>query len=72
MSISKFISDPKQIPKMLLLVLVLVGSCVSTYYLFAFKVDKFGLYYRDSDQFNLSIGVGILVIAWFVKNWKKL
>jgi hypothetical protein len=72
MSIDAFLKDSNQIHKLISTVLFVVGGSVSSYYLTAFRVDKFGLYYKDADQLGLSIGIGILIFAWFVKNWKKL
>ena len=72
MSIDAFLKDSNQIHKLISTILFIVGGSVSSYYLTAFRVDKYGLYYKDGDQLGLSIGVGILIFAWFVKNWKKL
>jgi len=54
------------------MLIYITGGTITSYYLFSFKVDKFGLYFRDSDQLGLSIGVGILIFGWFLKNWKNL
>ncbi|MDH5356324.1 MAG: hypothetical protein OEY09_17915 [Gammaproteobacteria bacterium] len=72
MSIDAFIKDSSQVRKLVLMLIYITGGTITSYYLFSFKVDKFGLYFRDSDQLGLSIGVGILIFGWFLKNWKNL
>lgn len=72
MSIDKFIKDPAQIARLIITTLFTSGSALVTYNLFAFRVDKFGFYYKDDAQFWLAIGVGTVVLGWLVKNWKKI
>ncbi|MDH5434081.1 MAG: hypothetical protein OEY19_09055 [Gammaproteobacteria bacterium] len=64
--------DQGLVNKLVFSVVLVIGVCMTTYYLFAIKVDKFGHYYKDEDQFSLAIGVGLLVVAWLMRNWKKL
>ena len=63
MSIDAFFKDSKQIQKLIVTALFIIGASITSYYLVAFKVDKYGLYYRDADQLWLSIGVAILVLG---------
>ena len=72
MSLDTFFKDAKQIHKMIVTALYIIGGSITCYYLFAFKVDKFGLYYKDDDQLWLAVGVAVLILGWFVKNWKKI
>ena len=72
MSLDAFFKDAKQIHRLIVTILYIIGGSISSYYLVAFKVDKYGLYYKDADQFWLAIGIGILILGWFVKNWKKI
>ena len=72
MSLDAFFKDSKQIHKLIVTALFIIGGSLTSYYLVAFKVDKYGLYYRDDDQLWLSIGIGILILGWFVRNWKKI
>lgn len=72
MSIDAFLKDSNQIRKLIMTALFVTGGSVTSFYLFSFKVDKFGFYYRDGDQLGLSIGVGILIFGWLLKNWNKL
>jgi hypothetical protein len=72
MSLDAFFKDAKQIHRLIVMFLYIIGGSISSYYLFAFKVDKYGLYYKDGDQLWLAIGIGILILGWFVKNWKKI
>lgn len=72
MSIDAFFKNPKQYHKLMVTALFIIGGSISSYYLFAFKVDKYGLYYRDADQLWLSVGIGVLVLGWFIKNWKNI
>jgi len=72
MSLDAFFKDAKQIHRLIVTILYIIGGSISSYYLVAFKVDKYGLYYKDADQLWLAIGIGILILGWFVKNWKKI
>ena len=72
MSLDAFFKDSKQIHKLIVTALFIIGGSVTSYYLVAFRVDKFGLYYKDADQLWLSIGVAILVLGWSIKNWKNM
>ena len=71
MSIDAFLKDSSQIHTLISPVLFVIGGSVSSYYLVASRVDKFGFYYRDADQLGLAIGVGFLILGWFIKNWKN-
>lgn len=72
MTVQAFIKDQQQILRMLVTALFVSGIAITSYYLFAFRVDKYGMYYKDADQLGLSIGVGIVVLGWFIRNWKKI
>jgi len=52
--------------------LYIVGSMLAAYHITAFKSDKYGVYYQDDNQLWLAIGVGLIVIGWIVRNWKKI
>jgi len=52
-------------------VLSISGAAIAAYYITAFKTDKFGLYFRDDDQFWFAVGVALMVTAWAIRNWKK-
>ena len=67
-----FIKDPKQILRIITATLFTTGSALTTYNLFAFRVDKYGFYFKDADQFWLAIGVGMLLFGWIIKNWKSI
>ena len=71
MSFKTFFTDLQQIRRIIVTALYTVGSAVAVYHLFAFKGDKFGIYYRDGDQYWLAFGVGMLVLGYFIKNWNK-
>ncbi|MFW2374551.1 MAG: hypothetical protein ACN4GM_15605 [Gammaproteobacteria bacterium] len=71
MSFMTFIKDPQQIKRIIFTALFTVGSAITAYSVFAFKGDKFGIYYRDDDQFWLAIGVAMMVLSWAIKNWKS-
>lgn len=72
MSFTTFIQDMQQIKRIIVTALYTAGSYITAYHVFAFKGDKFGIYYRDGDQNWLAIGVGMLVLGWFIKNWKSV
>ena len=72
MSLDAFFKDPKQIYRLIVTALYIAGGSIASYYQVSFRVDKFGLYYKDADQMGLAIGVGILIFAWFLRNWKKI
>lgn len=72
MSLDAFFKDAKQIHKLIFTALYIIGGSITCYYMVAFKVDKYGLYYKDEDQLWLSIGVAILILGWSIKNWKKM
>lgn len=71
MPFTTFIQDLKQITRIIVTTLFTLGSSIAAYHLFAFKGDKFGIYYRDGDQYWLAFGVGMVVLGWFIKNWKS-
>jgi len=71
MSFMTFIQDMQQIKRIIVATLVTLGSTIAAYHLFAFKGDKYGIYYRDPDQYWLAFGVGMVVLGWFIKNWKS-
>ena len=52
-------------------ILYVIGASLAAYHLTAFKTDKFGLYFKDGDQLWFAIGVGMIVIGWTIRNWKK-
>jgi len=52
--------------------LYLIGSMLAAYHVTAFKTDKFGLYYHDDNQLWLAVGVGLVIVGWIVRNWKKI
>lgn len=72
MTVKAFLTDQQQIIRMLVTALFVFGLAITSYYLFAFRVDKFGMYYKDADQLGLSIGVAIVALGWFIRNWKKI
>ncbi len=72
MTVKTFFTDQQQLLRLLVTALFVFGAAITSYHLFAFRVDKFGMYYKDADQLGLSIGVGIVVLGWFVRNWKKI
>lgn len=49
-----------------------VGASLIIYNLSAIKVDKFGYFFKDSNQLWLAIGVGIVTVGLTIKNWNKL
>ena len=53
-------------------VLYIIGMAIAAYHLTAFKSDRFGLYFKDGDQLWFAIGVGMVVIGWVIRNWKRL
>lgn len=57
--------------KALYSVLFVLGTSLITYNLFAVKVDKFGYYFKDTNQVWLAVGVGVFVAGLMVKNWNK-
>ena len=69
MSFATFISDVKQVKRLIVGALYTIGAPIAVYHLFAFKGDKFGIYYRDNDQYWLAVGVTMLVIGWIIRNW---
>lgn len=52
--------------------LYLAGSMLAAYHITAFKTDKFGLYYHDDNQLWFAIGVGLIMIGWIIRSWKKI
>ncbi len=45
MSLDAFFKDAKQIHKLIFTALYIIGGSITCYYMVAFKVDKYGLYY---------------------------
>jgi len=54
------------------IVLIMVGTVFAVFNLSAFKVDQYGLYYVDANQYWLAFGVGLLALNWIIRNWKTL
>jgi|GEM_PF-1601252 len=48
------------------------GTMLTVFNLSSFKGDKFGLYFKDGNQFWLSLGATLIVAGWLTRNWKKL
>lgn len=64
----------KDAPKIMYVVFNLVGAGLLVFNLLAFKASqKFGsIWYQDENQAWVMIGVLLIMLAYFVKNWKKL
>lgn len=60
------------IKRMVISILFVSGTMLFLYNVTAFRVDKFGLYYKDGNQLWLAIGATLLVVGWLIRNWKKL
>ena len=50
----------------------LAGSMLAAFHITAFKTDKYGLYYHDDNQLWLAVGVGLVIVGWTIRNWKKI
>jgi len=72
MTFKKFIQDPSQVMKMIITLLFTIGSAFTTFNLFAFRGDQYGFYYKDANQYWLATGIILLVLGWFIRNWKKI
>ena len=53
-------------------VLYILGTILAAYNITAFKSDRFGLYFKDDNQLWFAIGAGLIVLAWVIRNWKKM
>lgn len=64
----------KEGPKVVYVVLNLVGAGLLSFNLLAFKTTKaYGsFWYEDENQVWAMIGVLLIMVAYYVKNWKKL
>ena len=64
----------KEAPKLIYVILNLVGAGLLTFNLLAIKSSKaYGsFWYPDENQVWAMIGVLLIMIAYYVKNWKKL
>ena len=53
-------------------VLYVLGYALTVYNLFAFKLTKAGsIYYNDTNQLWLALGVGMIASAYIIRNWNK-
>lgn len=64
----------KEGPKLLFVVLNLVGAGLLSFNLLAFKSAKaYGAFwYEDENQTWAMVGVLLIMVGYYVKNWKKL
>ncbi len=58
--------------KALTVLLYIAGTMLSVFNILAFTADKYGLYYRDENQWWAAIGISMLLVVWIMQNWKKL
>lgn len=52
--------------------LYLLGTMLCAFNLLAFTADKYGLYYKDENQWWFATGAAFLLVAWLYRNWQKL
>lgn len=64
----------KDAPKLLYVILNLVGAGLFTFNLLAFKSSQtYGsIWYKDINQTWAMVGVLLIITAYFIKNWKNL
>jgi hypothetical protein len=60
--------------KIIYVILMMAGTGLTVFNLLAFKSSKnYGaIWYQDHNQTWAMIGVLMILLAYFVKNWKKL
>ena len=59
------------IKRVVVSILYILGTPLAAYHLTAFKNDKVGMYFKDGNQLWLAIGIGMVVVGWVIRNWKK-
>ena len=51
---------------------ILAGTTLIAFNIIAFTADKYGLYFRDDNQYWLAAGVGLLTVSWLIRNWRQI
>jgi hypothetical protein len=63
----------KLIPKITDIICFLGGSTLLIYNLLDFRggYDSFNFYYKESTQILASIGLGLIVLGFLIRTWRK-
>lgn len=70
----KQINLKQELPKLIYVLLNMVGAGLLTFNLLAFKSSQtYGsIWYQDENQTWAMIGVLLMLVAYYYKNWNKL